>query len=1096
MTNEENKAEAYKRIQEAQKSNASYLDLSKLELTEIPKEISKLTQLTDLNLSYNQLTNIKGIENLTHLTNLNLGGNQFTAINDIEKLTQLTNLDLSFNQLTIIKGIEKLTQLTNLNLSGNQLTEIKGIEKFTLLTILNLNSNQLTEIKGIENLTQLTILDLYSNQLTEIKGIEKLTLLTHLDLGVNQLTEIKGLENITQLTGLYLYNNKLTEIKGIENLSQLTSLYLGGNQLKEIKGIDLLTKLTDLNLRSNQFTEIKGIENLTQLSNLNLSNNQLTEIKGIENLTQLTNLDLGSNQLIEIEGIENLIQLIRLDLESNQLKEIKGIENLTQLTNLYLQNNLLTEIKCIENLTQLTRLTLENNQLTEFPEYLLKFDLPIYWESIYGKEGIFVGTNPFTNPPPEIIKQGNKAIQEYFNQRKKSGDEPLNEAKLILLGDGRSGKTSLANRLLGKELPKEADRTQGVDIVIGKYSFPLANGNDFKINIWDFAGQDKYKTLHQLFYSESSLYVMVAESGNMTTDYDDWFQTAALFGEGSPLVLVLNEFKTGIGMGSFDSNYWKKQFPDLLKEVFTVNLGTKENFSSAEEYIRLLAQTLPHTKFSFPSNWAAIRRVLNERRNEQYITLREYLIICKNNNLPERESALILSSVLHKVGDCLHYQKSELLKQFVILKNEWATDAVYKILDDKIVAEQKSGFFDRSDTERIWNSTEYIDMRPQLLELMKQFKLAYQLPGKEEFVTPPLLPPARPVSFSWPDKDSLELYIEYEFLPKALLTQFIVTRHADIAEGRTLVWRFGVILKWDGKALAEVSKTKLEGRDAFYIRAQGNNRKEMMTVILKTFRELHSDYKGIKYKEKVPCRCEGCSTGKNKQHYFDFANLNFRLENGRFEVECEKSLKPVNILELLDNTFVFEKFKEGHVIQLKEKVPGENSSEIRILNLFLASSNELEIEREKIEQALGRKNKSLKKQGFLIELLIWEDNKHIGKSTRSQDNYNLDIEQCNLFAILFYSKVGKFSLEEFGLANSLFGTKGVPRICIFQKDVDLPKKQSKTDAESRFSFLELLQEKEHFPVLFQNTYQLIYDLEDSIDKLLQDEDFVKELKVE
>ncbi len=508
---------------------------------------------------------------------------------------------------------------------------------------------------------------------------------------------------------------------------------------------------------------------------------------------------------------------------------------------------------------------------------------------------------------------------------------------------------------------------------------------------------------------------MVAESGNMTIDYDDWFQTAALFGEGSPLLLVLNEFKAGIGMGSFDSNYWKKQFPELLKEVFTVNLGTKQNFVAVEEYIRLLAQTLPHTKYSFPSNWAAIRRVLNERRNEQYITLQEYFKICKDNDLPGRESALILSSVLHKVGDCLHYQKSELLKQLIILKNEWATEAMYKILDDKVVAEEKCGFFDLSDLERIWDNAEYEDMRPQLLELMKQFKLAYQLAGKEEFVTPPLLPPASPAGFSWPDFDSLELYIEYEFLPKALLTQFIVTRHADIAEGRTLVWRHGVILKWEDEALAEVSKTKLQGRDAFHIRTQGNNRKEMMTVILKTFRELHADYKGIKYKEKVPCTCDGCRSGKNKQHYFDFLNLKFRLEKGRHEVECDNSLETLNVMELLENTFVFEKFKEGHSLQLKENVLGERHPEIRILNLFLASSNELKDEREKIEQALGRKNKLLRKQGFLIELLIWEDGKHIGRSVRSQDDYNLEIEQCDLFAMLFYSKVGIYSLEEFNL---------------------------------------------------------------------------------
>ena len=290
-----------------------------------------------------------------------------------------------------------------------------------------------------------------------------------------------------------------------------------------------------------------------------------------------------------------------------------------------------------------------------------------------------------------FVANGNEAVREYYKQHKK-GDELLLEAKLILLGDGRSGKTSLANRLLGKELPAEEDRTQGVDIIIGAYTFPTANGSTFKLNIWDFAGQDKYKTLHQLFYTESSLYVMVAESGNNTIDYNDWFQAAALFGEGSPLLLVLNEFKTGIGMGSFDKTYWKKQFPELLKEVFTSNLKTKANFPIVEEHIQLLAQTLPHTKYTFPSNWAAVRRVLNERRNEQYISLKEYLQICKDNKLPERESALILSSVLHKIGDCLHYQKSELLRQIIILKNEWATEAVYKILDDKEVAEDKCGF--------------------------------------------------------------------------------------------------------------------------------------------------------------------------------------------------------------------------------------------------------------------------------------------------------------------------------------------------------------------------------------------------------------------
>jgi internalin A len=1088
--------EANERIKEAQRTNASKLDLSWLALTKIPSGVSRLTNLTVLNLRQNQIQRINGLEQLTQLKKLDLSANELDEIKGLEQLTQLTELYLDSNLLVKIKGLEKLTKLTHLGFGSNQLAEIKGLENLTQLTHLYLSNNQLAEIKGLENLTQLTLLNISNNKLTEIKGLEKLTQLTQLYIWGNQLTEIKGLEKLIQLIHLDLSYNLLAEIKDLERLTQLTFLNLGYNQLAEIKGLEQLTQLTNLNLNENKIAEIKGLELLTQLTSLSLGNNQLTEIKGLEKITQLVALWLGGNQLSEIKGLENLTQLTQLYIWGNQLSEIKGLENLNKLNKITLHYNRLTKINGLENLKQVDQITLNDNRLTEIPEFILKFNLPFYWVSDYKNAGFYIGNNPFTNPPPEIIKQGNKAIEEYFNQRKKSGEELLNEAKLILLGDGRSGKTSLANRLLGKELPKEADRTQGVDIVIGGYSFPITNGKDFKINIWDFAGQDKYKTLHQLFYTDSSLYVMVAESGNMNTDFDDWFQTAALFGEGSPLVLVLNEFKTGIGMGSFDSNYWKKQFPDLLKEVFTVNLGTKENLPASEEYIRLLAQTLPHTKYTFPSNWAAIRRVLNERRNEQFITLKEYLKICKENDLPGKESALVLSSVLHKVGDCLHYQKNELLKQFIILKNEWATEAVYKILDDKIVADEKCGFFDRTDLERIWDSAEYEDMRPQLLELMKQFKLAYQLPGKEEFVTPPLLPPASPAGFVWPDKDSLELYIEYEFLPKALLTQFIVSRHTDIAAGRTLVWRHGVILKWDDEALAEVSKCKLQGRDAFHIRTQGNNRKGMMTVILKTFRALHADYKGIKYKEKVPCTCEGCRTGKNKQYYFDFDNLTFRLEKGRHEVECDYSLEKLNVLKLLENTFVFEQFKDGRGLQLKESGLRKSISEIRIINLFLASSNELESERKEIEIAMSRKNDTLRKQGFLVDLLIWEDNKYIGKSLRSQDNYNLEIEQCNLFAMLFYSKVGKYSSEEFEKAKSLFDKEAMPRICIFQKDKDLPKKMIKADSDSRYEFLERLNKIEHFPVLFENTDKLVNELEDTIDKLLQDQDFVKQLKVE
>ncbi len=598
---------------------------------------------------------------------------------------------------------------------------------------------------------------------------------------------------------------------------------------------------------------------------------------------------------------------------------------LTGLTSLDLSSNQISDGSFLSALPGLRKIDLSNNQLTDLLPLQYFFQekgLQVVWKERYNTNDweINVKDNPLVNPPVEIVQQGNAAILEYFRQKDKAGVTPLLEAKLILLGDGRAGKTSLANRLLGKPLPKEANRTQGVDIIIGEYEFEVTEGR-FKLHIWDFAGQDKYKPLHQFFYTEGAVYVLVADSGNAGTDYDDWLQTAQLFGAGSPLLIALNEFRAGMGYGVFDEEHWKKRFPALVKEVHLVNLLTQDGVAALEKDIRLFAQRLPHTAQEYPKNWAAIRQELERRRDENFISWTEYQRICRDNDLPERESALILSGILHKVGVCLHYQQSPLLQQYVILKNEWATDAVYRVLEDRIVAEDKKGFFDWADLRRIWSNEAYRDMCPQLLELMQYFELAYPLSNKKEYVTPPLLPPAPPPGWEMPEGESLQLLIEYEFLPKALLTQFIVQRHTDIDQGRTLVWRNGVVLRWPD-ALAEVVKTKSQGRDTFAVQVQGHNRKGLLTSILKTFRDLHAEYKGIRAFEIVPCPCAGCKSKKNKQHFFDLENLKNRFEKGRRTVECDKSLEEVELLQLLGDLLVFEHLSAGEPLILKDVKSG------------------------------------------------------------------------------------------------------------------------------------------------------------------------------
>lgn len=65
-----------------------------------------------------------------------------------------------------------------------------------------------------------------------------------------------------------------------------------------------------------------------------------------------------------------------------------------------------------------------------------------------------------------------------------------------------------------------------------------------------------------------------------------------------------------------------------------------------------------------------------------------------------------------------------------------------------------------------------------------------------------LLPRVPPEDWRFPEKDVLDVRVEYEFLPKALMAQFIVSRHIEIDKERTLVWREGVVLRWSENTLA------------------------------------------------------------------------------------------------------------------------------------------------------------------------------------------------------------------------------------------------------------------------------------------------------
>ena len=245
-------------------------------------------------------------------------------------------------------------------------------------------------------------------------------------------------------------------------------------------------------------------------------------------------LDL-SEKRIEIlpDSITTLTNLKSLDLRSNSLSAIPdSITRLTNLQSLDLRNNSLSAIPdSITTLTNLQILNLSANSLSAIPNSITRLQ-KLTRLNLYG--------NPITEPPLEVANEGIEAIRQYFKQIETEGVDYLYEAKLLIVGEGGAGKTSLANKIINPDYELcEEDSTKGIEVL--HWSFDRTDGNQFNVNIWDFGGQEIYHSTHQYFLTKRSLYLLVADTRKEDTDFYYWLNVIELLSDNSPILIIKNE---------------------------------------------------------------------------------------------------------------------------------------------------------------------------------------------------------------------------------------------------------------------------------------------------------------------------------------------------------------------------------------------------------------------------------------------------------------------------------------------------------------------------------------------------------------------------
>ncbi|MDQ1353742.1 MAG: internalin [Acidobacteriota bacterium] len=536
-----------------------------------------------------------------------------------------------------------------------------------------------------------------------------------------------------------------------------------------------------------------------------------------------------------------------MNLAQRGIKDISFLSGLSGLTKLYLSRNQLTErhLAPLRELKHLKLLDVSDNQIRQLPP-----DITSWWPGMeIGCEVLSLGGrlnlhgNPLTHPPIEIVKKGKAGINAYFDSLK--GETlPLNEFKVLLVGDGGAGKTSLVKRLMGKKFNNDEPQTHGINInpwEVKRQKTPI------KIHLWDFGGQEIMHATHQFFLSKRSLYILVLD-GRKDDKTEYWLKHIRSFGGDSPVLVVLNKIDQHPGF-ELNRRFLQEKYPNIT-DFFRLSCAENTGIDDFKKALEKAIRSVEIIRTTWAKSWFQVKQSL-EKMTEPYISLQQYNSLCLKENIEDPAGRDTLVDFLHDLGVILHFDDLG-LGDVHVLEPHWATEAVYKIINSTVAAANKgilkpAFLADILKQKKIGDYYYPPDKHHYIVELMKKFEICYQL-ITGDILIPDLLA-VEEIRFEFEYARSLPFIFQYDFLPPSVMPRFIVRMQNDIKDNYR--WRTGVLLENKAFNSTAVVKSDYEEKK-IYIYVNGQQKRDYFSVIRHTIREINAGFKNINTVELVP----------------------------------------------------------------------------------------------------------------------------------------------------------------------------------------------------------------------------------------------------
>ncbi|GEP41915.1 hypothetical protein BGE01nite_12060 [Brevifollis gellanilyticus] len=507
--------------------------------------------------------------------------------------------------------------------------------------------------------------------------------------------------------------------------------------------------------------------------------------------------------------------------------------------------------------------------------------------------------NPLHPELDAAYNSGLDGIKRYLREMGKGANKRY-EAKLLILGDGNEGKTCVSRALRGEPFRKQVS-TRGVDVVPWIVKNPddeADSAKDITLNIWDFEGQEISHQTHQFFLTSQALYLLVFKCRDLflidRAEY--WLDTIRARAPKAKVAIVISQCEERSPHIPMDRI--QTQYAEMLAEewFFPVGCENGKNIEKLRDFLRRAAANLEFMGTPWPQTYERAEMALKAKAR----TKTAHLSRAKLNAILKKASVNSdnydgAAGAMERIGAITQFPDCPDLSDFVVIKPQWLTKAISKVMEDGKLSEDK-GEIELKRMEAIWSDANYDGMFSTFHNCMKEFELCYDLEGISQCCLVPLRFGYVPPPIPWSDEDGIKMRrMEYKLNirpPMGIMSRFIVKTHHMIVKTaghpKGIYWHNGVFLRTNSPVPSEALCEFVPDERVLRVEVRAAFPQAMCEQINGYIQAVFSFFGGLSAERSFGCikvsaagrehRCKGLYTEKR---------IYTALANQREAIDCE-----------------------------------------------------------------------------------------------------------------------------------------------------------------------------------------------------------------